>query len=1426
MYANPSGTTTVHQHAVPTRVRRDGGWVPIDPTLRATADGVRPVATLPDLRFSPGGDGPAVTQSKDGVQYRLSWPARLPVPRLDGDTATYPEVLPGVDLQLRALRDGFSKILVVKDRAAADNPALDVLRFSVDVRGGTIRSRPDGGLVVADKKGTSVFASDPAAMWDRPQPPPGHPEVPQDDYSPRQQAVMPIRLTDTSLEFSPDLALLRGPDTAYPVYIDPSSHALVNYHWTHVNKANRDKSYWNSYRDNARVGYSGWYDAPNYTPWRTFLMFHTWNWYGKNILNARFSIDLDHSASCDPTEVDLWHTVTIHADTPTTWNNTENGWYGGDPIGYALGNANQAGGCAGGNQPDMKLQFEHWKITNVVSRAAAGEFGNVMSLGLRAPNEGDEYQWKKFHGWSAVLSVEYNTPPTAPAELNTVPPSTCGPAQAPTRLGATMLTPGFSAHLRDDDANLVTGELQVLAGSSDTVVYPANGDTAKTTKIARAAVAVWPPVPLGVLRPNVVYSYRARTNDGTASGAWTDRCYFIVDDVGPGQPAIESADFPEWTPIRDTGELGTVTFRRHTTDTDIAGFQYGFDAEQLTGWIPADPAGQAQVPMTLWPKPGTGLPEAELYVRAVDYSGNLSPAAGPYRMQANDTGRRPPGVTGDVNGDGKGDATAMFAYGDDRLRAWTVTSAGDGFHTSYVGWDTGRDGSSFVSMRPVTGDFNDDGLADQAIFRQDPDGHIRLFIAHSHGHRLDVFGDPVWTSPTADRWTLANLKVTAGNIDGVGGDDLVALSRTDNGAWTAFVWTAATGHTTNQVWYAAGANQPWGSMTALVGDFDADGRADLATVAGINNTRIDIHTYTSTGTGFATPALQFTSGGATDPARQYDFQRSTFTAGNVDGDTTNGHGRDDIIALISEDSSQSRIITFSASGTGFTDAKWWPAEGPSASFDSRTAMFGTTDLNGDRKDDLTIFTDCCTVGNKELWTFTSTGTAFGDQHRSQEITVTDKRPTQARWRFDDPDGASGPGGPLSRFQDDHGTHQVTTAGGPSRRPGHRGGQDDQALSLNGTQWAATAGPVVRTDRSFTVTAWAHLDAPTNGAWRPVIAQDGEHISAFTLRASGGNAWAFSMATNDTTTGGYIDLQSDVQVTTQRWTHLAGVYEDRTGEMRLYVNGVLAGSTTFPGGFHAYGQLHIGRNKEHDGYSHWAGGVDDVRTFNHVKTPYEILELANRQPDAHWKLGTAHQGTDIIRGTNLTIYGPPAPDKDRVARPDGALHFDGTTAQYCVTADPVIRGNSSFTVAAWLKLDATGGTQWRGAVSQDGNRVSKFFLRYAAPNNEFVFTLANEDRDGAPHTNLHAPRPAAASVWTHVTGVYDAPSRTAWIYINGEEANSVTVPNTITSTGPVNIGRDKYDGITHSHWTGSIDDVRLYNAALDANEIRTLAATAP
>lgn len=117
----------------PARVRLGKSWVPVDTSLRATADGVVPRATVLPMAFSVGGNR-LVGRLRDGArELAVNWPRTLPQPVLHGVDRGYQGVLPGVNLEVTAHATGFSEVLVVRDRKAAANPQLASLRFGIAV---------------------------------------------------------------------------------------------------------------------------------------------------------------------------------------------------------------------------------------------------------------------------------------------------------------------------------------------------------------------------------------------------------------------------------------------------------------------------------------------------------------------------------------------------------------------------------------------------------------------------------------------------------------------------------------------------------------------------------------------------------------------------------------------------------------------------------------------------------------------------------------------------------------------------------------------------------------------------------------------------------------------------------------------------------------------------------------------------------------------------------------------------------------------------------------------------------------------------------------------------------------------------------------------------------------------------------------------
>ncbi len=917
VYANPSGTRTLETYVLPVRVRRGDGWVPVDTRLRRDPDGsVSPGATATGLRLSGGGSGPLVTATRDGGDLSLTWPDPLPAPVLTGDTATYPAVLPGVDLRVTVNPVGFSELLVVHDARAARNPALRRIRFGTATHGLALRADADGGSTAVDAHGKAVLTSGTPMMW-------------EDGPAPRSWA-MRTEVGGGGLAVLPDPGGLSTQDIRYPLYIDPA-YSAAQYRWTLVDKADPGTSYWTDdfYRKDARVGkVYGSSDGP----WRSFFQVNIAPLARATISRAWFSISMTHTGSCSATSVELWHTRTIDPASAVTWNNSGGNWLDGAALDTESGKANNSS-CG---QPPLLMEFglAGGKVKSLVQQAVdAAAPQEALGFGLRIPSahEGDELYWKRFNQSTARLDVEYDTAPLAPTGVTTVPPTACGTAGAPTPLNST--TPTFAAVGYDPNGDNVSTDLEVLSG--DSVVSTVNSGT-----VGSSTAVTFPAVPPGTLADGQVFSYRARTLDGDLAGPYSPRCYFTVDSVRPAPPTVSSTGAPS------VGEAATVTFA--SGDSDVAGFRYGFSPDSVTMWVAG---ATAAVPVTLWPTvPGDPSDvKRTLYVRAVDRAGNAS-GLSTLDLVARGRAVTTPPVPGDVTGDRRADVTAVVDQGYGRTTVWNfVDGAG------YIAWDTDTGGGFPLDrIRTASGDFNGDGRTDVAIFREDPDGYLRLFLLLSDGTRFTAASAPVWSGTG---FHVTHLKVAAGDFNGDGYPDLALLQGLSGNESKLWVMTSAQGAFGAPVlaWDSGAGNLDFARATLLSGDFTGDGVADVADVYDAGGGQTKVYVYPSA---HGAPVLAWDSG-----AGAFTASRARFAAGDVDGKPG-----DEIVALYDDGAATARLFAIGNQGGTWTSAVFW-----SGAFDASGATLSVGDHDGDGRADAVALSDIG-GGLRRLSAFTSAGT--------------------------------------------------------------------------------------------------------------------------------------------------------------------------------------------------------------------------------------------------------------------------------------------------------------------------------------------------------------------------------------------------------------------------------------------------------------------
>lgn len=577
--AQPDGSLVLTSSLTPVRTRKDGDWVDVDPRLHRDSDGsLRPEAVIDDVAFSGGGTGPAVRVAHDDTSLDLSWPTPLPSPRIDGASAVYASVLPGVDLVLTARADSYNEVLVVHDRAAAQNPALDHLTLRVRADNLRLSQNPEGGLTATDDAGQEQFHGSAPVMWDSSHAN-GTPVPTASDPSTGRITVVPTSVpvadgTDTpassTITLQPPVGALDGSNVEYPVYIDPPL-APNRSHFAVVTTQNN----WHYYDDTSndlKVGYCAWVECNGSFKARTFLSFNT-DALGDQPTNAQvYSAKVQvyeiHSAhDCTPEDVDLYSSGSINSSTD---------WPG--PSGSALDSASSKLGNTCNDTAGM-VTFDGAKVVDYFQDAADHDT-NTLTFGVRSPDESDRYKWKRFSSAggssssAAQIEVHYDFPPSVPSGLTVDNTVAC--SGNPVYLRDT--TPTVHAHANDyNTPHLPVSMHFVIQNTAATT----NRHNPAGVVVSSGALASWTSNSSNTSStqplPDDRYGVRAYATSSSSdtpdeAGSSTPWSYFTVDHTAPAAPGISSFDYPR-------NMWGTVPGGRFTltSSADVAGFAYSFD---------------------------------------------------------------------------------------------------------------------------------------------------------------------------------------------------------------------------------------------------------------------------------------------------------------------------------------------------------------------------------------------------------------------------------------------------------------------------------------------------------------------------------------------------------------------------------------------------------------------------------------------------------------------------------------------------------------------------------------------------------------------------------------------------------------------------------------------------------------------------------
>ncbi|MEV7630678.1 putative Ig domain-containing protein [Actinoplanes sp. NPDC089786] len=454
-WALPTGELQEEISTAPVRVRRDGGWVPLDLTLSEQPDGsIAPNAHPGSLRIAghnaAGGLTELATLGADGAQVAMGWQGDLPEPALAGSRATYADVKPGVDLVVEATPRGVESFYVVRNRDAADS----VENLTVPIAGQAVaehRLAKDGTLTLLDDADKVVAASPTPLMWDaKVDPLTGQPanirriatRASERTATDSAQGADAIDGAGVDLALKPDTTFLNDPHTTYPVTIDPAVTLTSPYFDTWI----RDGLTTDQSTSTAlAIGYTSSGVSRSLITWDTARL------RAKRIKVATTTLYNYKSSSCNLVGWQVW-TLTGAVNSATRWANQPT-WVkadGGSQQTKAGPSDCAPAGAPGTVSINSKAFFQNAAEKNIFA----------AQMGVRATDESDPAGYKAFYSdnYSDTTKapktvITYDSYPKVDS-ASTSPGTTCTTGNGRPAISTTQTPIQLRAVISDEDADV------------------------------------------------------------------------------------------------------------------------------------------------------------------------------------------------------------------------------------------------------------------------------------------------------------------------------------------------------------------------------------------------------------------------------------------------------------------------------------------------------------------------------------------------------------------------------------------------------------------------------------------------------------------------------------------------------------------------------------------------------------------------------------------------------------------------------------------------------------------------------------------------------------------------------------------------------------------------------------------------------------
>ncbi|WP_025272387.1 LamG domain-containing protein [Haloglycomyces albus] len=333
-----------------------------------------------------------------------------------------------------------------------------------------------------------------------------------------------------------------------------------------------------------------------------------------------------------------------------------------------------------------------------------------------------------------------------------------------------------------------------------------------------------------------------------------------------------------------------------------------------------------------------------------------------------------------------------------------------------------------------------------------------------------------------------------------------------------------------------------------------------------------------------------------------------------------------------------------------------------------------------------------------------------------------------------------------------------------------------SLSASGQSCMAPEDLSLDLSRSFAVGGWVKPDSGSDSA-PTFIGQAGSASGSFNLTyAENDDKWAMTRSNADATDANIVSAVSETPVALGEWQHVVGVYDVAADSIRIYVNGVLEGSTVLDGDVWETNQpLTIGclELSSGDRIGALEGVVDDIVAYQEALSSNQVSYLYHGG-----NFPAALLGDWEFRGSGDDVSGFSGPfsDMDSVTwgpdywgRQDSAVEFAGSV---CPNAElNTVKTNEPFSLSLKFRPNQLPGGEDPIIASVNGSNSSLAYFQYHGEKNEWQFKVRESDDRNAASSVISAPVDSSEGEWVQLSVSHDPYTKRTVLYVDGEEVSA-------------------------------------------------------